>query len=508
MPTLNADREYDACVIGSGAAGSVVAAELATAGWDVLVVEQGKHEAPGTHLHQLIPTFETARARDGQGRWVEHGYPWSACCVGGGTRFYAGVSLRLRTIDFDPGAHVAADAMNPAWPYGYDALNEHYEWAEQRLGVSSDNGLDPTAPASPVGAMPAQRPSVRGAALARAAASLGLHPFPMPLAVSTLDRPGMPACTDATTCTDWVCPVGAKGDAWVRLLATSAITLLTRLKAIRLIESARGRVSGVECFGLDSGSGRSVTAKVYVLAANAVQTSALLLRSASRYSPAGAGNGSGLIGSGLCMKVAQNLTGHLDEPLPARPPRAGGRYVTVAISDYYYDAGGPGLGGLIYETGPLDPELLADARVMRLEVLLADQPLARNQVRLDRGSPDKLGLPRLVMDYRPHPLDLRRLAALRERGADLLRAAGAGRIVAEPPDFTLGSAHLHGTCRMGADPATSVCAPDGRMHEADNVFIADGSLFPYPGGVNPTLTIQAVARKVARAIMAEHHLGR
>ncbi|WP_216215542.1 GMC oxidoreductase [Amycolatopsis aidingensis] len=498
--------QYDACVVGSGAAGGVVAAVLVAAGWNVLVVEQGEHVPGGTYLHDLIPGFETARARTLEGEWTEDGYPWTASCVGGGTRFYAGVSLRLREIDFDASAYVASDALPPAWPFGYAQLRPHYDWVERRLGVTSDGGLDPHRPSPPLDLLPPHRQSARGAALAAAGRSLGMNPFPMPLAVTSRSFGDAPACTDLTTCTDYACPSGAKGDVYRRLLeplsAEPNLTVRTGLKALRLAEDRAGHVRELECLDLTTGARESVFARQFVVAANAIQTAALLLRSRSERSPDGLGNGNDLVGRGLCMKVGQNLTARLADDLPDTPPASGGRYVTVALTDHYLDADCPtGLGGLILETGPLDPAGRADPRLLRLECLLADQPMATNRVRLDWSTVDSLGLPRLVLDYRPHPVDLERLAYLRKRGGELLTAAGAVEVTAEPMDFTLGSGHLHGTCRMGSDPRSSVCDPAGRVHGVRNVVVADGALMPYPGGVNPALTIQAVAHRVARSLV-------
>jgi choline dehydrogenase-like flavoprotein len=297
-----------------------------------------------------------------------------------------------------------------------------------------------------------------------------------------------------------VCPTGAKGDAYERLLAPILgepnFALRTRLKALRLVERRRGQVSELVCKDLVSGQPERIRARLFVLAANAVQTSALLLRSRSEHSPAGLGNEHDMVGRGLCMKVGQNLTARLSRECARSIPRAGGRWSTVALSDYYLDHRCPtGLGGMIFETGPLDADGRADPLVLRVECLLGDQPLARNRVLADDSV--------VTMDYRPHPIDLGRLAFVRERATELLVAAGAVDVTAEPLDFTLGSCHFHGTCRMGTNPRTSVCDPAGRLHTADNVVVSDGALMPYPGGVNPTLTSQALAHRVAQDLRAQ-----
>ncbi|SDD38332.1 GMC oxidoreductase [Actinokineospora iranica] len=501
------ERRYDVCVIGSGAAGGVVASELVGAGWDVLVVEQGEHVPGGAYLVDLIPGYETARARTMTGEWTEEGYPWTACCVGGGTRFYAGVSLRMRRVDFDAAGHVAPDALPPAWPFGYDELRAHYDWAERALGITSDGGLDPQRPSPPLDLLPAHRPSARGAALVAAGRSLGMRPFPVPLAVASAAFGDAPACADLTACTDYACPSGAKGDVHQRLLGPLAgapnLTLRTGLKAVRLVQDRPGHVGGLDCLDLATGTRETVRAGMFVVAANAIQSAALLLRSRSEFAPDGLGNDHGMVGRGLCMKAGQHVRATLAEDLPEPLVAAGGRYATVALTDHYLDPDCPsGLGGLILETGPLDEDR-GNPRVLRVECLVGDQPMASNRVALDWSALDANGLPRLVIDYRPHPLDLERLAYLRKRAAELMTAAGATRVVTEPMDFPLGSAHLHGTCRMGTDPRASVCDPDGRVHATDNVRVADGALMPYPGGVNPTLTIQALAHRLATSLVVD-----
>jgi len=496
----SAGHRYDACIIGSGASGAVVASELVAAGWDVLVVEQGDHVAGGTYLHELIPTFETARARDNDGAWTDEGYPWTACCVGGGTRFYAGISLRLRRVDFDASDHVVADALPPAWPFGYDDLEPHYDWVERRIGITSHSDLDPSRPSRTLAVLPPHPPSLRAAALATAARGRGLQPFPLPLAVTSKPFGAAPVCSDLTTCTDFVCPTGAKGDVYQRLLApmlgSPNFELRARLKALRLEERGAGHVSELHCRDLDSGRDETIRASLFVVAANAIQSSALLLRSTSAHSPNGLGNGHDMVGRGLCMKVGQNVYGRLSEGLGGPIPVNGGRWATIGITDFYEHPDCPtGLGGLIYDTGPLDEGWRDDPRILRLECLLADQPMASNRVLVDGE--------RVTIDYRAQPTDLRRLAFLREHATELLRDAGAREVVPEPMDFTFGSGHLHGTCRMGEDVRTSVCAPSGRVHGFDNLVVADGSLMPFPGAVNPTLTIQATAHRVVTGLLAD-----
>lgn len=113
------------------------------------------------------------------------------------------------------------------------------------------------------------------------------------------------------------------------------------------------------------------------------------------------------------------------------------------------------------------------------------------------------GLPQIMIDYTTDPRDTARLAYMLQRSADWLKAVGANAIQHAPSNFAMGSTHLHGTCRAGDDARTSVVDANGRVHSLDNVYVADGSYMPYPGGLNPTLTIQANAFRIARLVAQE-----
>ena len=488
-PSALAARVFDSCIVGSGASGAIVAHELARHGWDVVILEQGGHMPPGATLADL-PAPERCRARDGTGRWGRRGFPWTACVVGGGTRFYCGVSFRMREVDFDASSHTVSEALDPRWPVRYENLRPYYDEVERLIGVARSNGGDPTEPPGATPPLPAHDPSAHGRLIAAAAADLRLHPFPTPLAIRSR---GDGTCTREGPCDQTACPVGAKGDVASRILdrlmRQPNVTLATHTRALRLVESAPGRIEGLECADLRNRRRLVVRARTYVLAANAIQSAALLLRSSSRWSPRGVGNRSGLLGCGLSLKPFAYVAGH------SHLSSADGLFSTVALTDYYVHPSFPtGLGGLIYEANPAG----AEPR-LRVECLVADQPLRRNRVRITRTR-DAFGLPELVIDYRPHPIDLARLAQLSERGVALLRHAGASAVEHETPAFTLGSGHLSGTCRPGADGATGVVDAVGTVHDGDAVVVADGATHPFGGAVNPTLTIQANALRIGRAL--------
>ncbi|HEU5375267.1 MAG TPA: GMC family oxidoreductase [Ktedonobacteraceae bacterium] len=503
---------FDVCIVGSGASGSFVADTLVQAGWNVLMIEQGERVQPGTNLDDYTPHYERAYARDQEGKWTLKGYPWSACALGGGTNFYAGVSFRLRLLDFDASAFVAPDALDVRWPIGYDDLAEYYDEVEQRLGVSRTIGLDPTEPPhTRPAALPPHAYSRRGSLLANAAEHLGLKPFPTPLAINSIPYNNFPACENLTCCTDYACPIQAKADMASRIILPLTkqpnFTLCTKVKAVRFLQQKSDTIDGLECLDLLNQRRFTIRARIFVLAANAVQSAALVLRSTTKWWPDGVGN-AGLVGRGLCFKLSEYVAGWavastasaLDD---AREQNLQGLYSTMSLTDYYQDADCPAqLGGLIYEANPWEPIPQSPEVLLRMECILADQPMWHNQVRLSNIQ-DEYGLPRLILNYHTHPLDASRLAYMTGKARGILQEAHAHDIEHELSYYTLGSTHLHGTCRAGVDEKTSVVNRYGRFHTLENLYAVDGSFMPYPGSVNPTLTIQANALRIARHL-AQH----
>jgi len=506
----DAKHVYDVCIVGSGAGGAAAAWALAHAGLDVLVLEQGPHVDEQTSYDQVLASSEPAWVRLENGSWGRIGHAWSTCNVGGGTVFYGGVCFRHRPVDFAADLVLPGAELPLTWPWSPEDLAPYYDSLEELLGVAGDDA----DPAAPLGGRPHLLPPVprspEGEIIAEAAAGLGLRPFATPLAVNTRRHRGRPACEPSQPCISHRCPSGAKGDAITALLgpllAAGRVRLFAGQKAVRLRRSEPGLVDDVECVGLVSGQWCAFRARCFVLACNAVQTAALLLRSRDGWSPRGLANDNGLVGAGLTFKLSEYLIGYgrCVPSAPAGHRRFGsGPFSTVSICDHYVEPSAPGgLGGLLYEARPEQTfGLGADECILRLECLVPDEPRLANQVRITE-EPGDLGVPDVVMDYQPHPRDLARLEHLLQRGEAILRKAGCDIVLREPSGYRLGSCHLHGTCRSGRDPRTSVTDPDGRLHHLENVYVADGSVLPFPGAVNPVLTIEALALRTAHRLAA------
>ncbi|WP_449105561.1 GMC oxidoreductase [Pseudomonas mohnii] len=489
------DEPFDVIIIGSGAAGAVAADTFVRAGLRTLVLEEGgrvKASATNADVDKLAGHALAGNSAQG---WNLRGWPWSTRNLGGGTVFYGGASFRYSEFDFDPSERIRVEGLPVKWPIGATDLAPFYNEMELRLSINQAEFESRQRPVANALSLPAEY-------LWEGALQLGLSPCTTPMAV---DRS---RCDHCSLCITVRCTRGAKCDVVNSLLAPLAnmphLKLLTGVKAIALTQEKSDRVSAVQCRDIATGQSRSIRGHRFVLACNAIQTAALLLRSITPHSPRGVGNEHDMVGRGLCMKLSEYSQGivHVDrQQIDDHPIGYRGPFSTVCTLNHYLDERCPtGVGGLIYEAKHDDWSLLqSDGLILRVETILADHPSLGNRIRLSTNT-DSWGLPLVMIDYTTNPKDLARLAYMVERSADWLKAAGARNIQHEASNFAMGSTHLHGTCRAGDDPRTSVVDRDGKIHSQDNVYVADGSYMPYPGGMNPTLTIQANALRIARTI--------
>jgi len=500
-------HRYDIIIIGTGAGGGTLAQALADSGARILVIERGDFvpreeenwnpEAVWKHLRYRIDEHWL----DERGRAFR---PYTHYCVGGNTKFWGSVLYRLRREDFEEVEH--ADGLSPAWPISYDDLEPYYERAEQLYHVRGLHGVDPTeVPRGPFpyGAVPH---SAMMDELVGQLRAFGLHPSPLPLG---LLRPGeADGCTLCNTCNSFPCKVGAKSDAEVCCLRQAimqpTVTLWTRAFVRRLLTNGCvRRVAAVEVER--NGETVRVEAPVVVVACGAVNSAALLLRSANDAHPDGLANSSGLVGRRYMAHLATMMQGF--HPFKRNETVF---QKTVAINDYYlrgtddmpYPLGqiqsqGRTHGVMAQTVVPWIPLWAYDAWVARgVDWLAISEDLPRDENRIT-VAPDG----RIQLHYRPNNVSSHeRLVVEMKR---ILRRLGFWVVVAHSHKEK-NTTHQCGTLCFGTDPRRSVLDPFCRTHDVDNLFVVDASFFPSSAAVNPGLTIAAQALRVADHIRDTH----
>ena len=536
--------DFDAVIVGAGAGGGVIARELCAAGWRVALIEKGRNPWPNlgadTLRGSLLGNDEVRRRRfyafhdplieprtfrassDATATRAE--FQGLGVGVGGGTVQYDGDSPRVQRADLallsTYGPVAGADVVD--WPLTYEKLEPAYDAVEALIGVQGLANADPFAESRNPYPMPPGYPSRAGLVLSAGAEALGLHPHPMPMAINSMGYGGRPACANCGFCNAG-CPINAKGSTAVTVvrdaLQTGNLTLLSECCVTEVLVTESGEAATGVRYVDPAGDQQTLTATHVVLAANAIETPRLLLASTSHAHPNGLGNASALVGRHLMFHMVFSAVGVFDAEI--RSYR--GRVVTHALADWtvpdgtsdWVRGGYVELGGSIHpvEEGIAYPWQLHRTymldgkwrrRIASVTMIGEDVPVATNRVELDPDLHDVYGRPVARVTYGRHTHDQAVIDRYMPRLRDVAEAAGAVEVM--EMDFLAydgvpNTRHLHGTTRMGTDPATSVCDAYGRLHTVANVWIADGGLFPTSTSFNPTLTQQALAWRTARHML-------
>ena len=496
--------ETDIAIIGSGMGGGSLAYALRDSGAEVLIIEQGDF-LPVERENWSFDAVHT------QGRY-KNSAPWRDAAtgqefvpgnyhyVGGSTKLYGATLPRFREHDFGAIEHV--DGVSPAWPIDYADLESFYGQAEQMFWVHSNKGEDPTDPWRstdyPFPGVPHEGAMAR---LVESARRQGLHPFSAPQALDRRDGGG---CVLCYTCDSFACMVDAKGDADVAAVRPALraesknVRLLTNAEVTRLDTDTSGRQ--VTAAQISHRSRRiTVRAKRFVVACGAVNTAALLLRSASTTHPRGLANSSDQVG--------RNYMAHVTTFFLAIDPRRKNDAVyqkTIGINDWYtagpdnrYPLGNvQGLGKL---RGPqakigqprLPMPILDEVTKYTLDLFLQteDLPLPENRVALDDSG--QITLTRRETNLAAHhDLIARMKRVVRKAGFPVVLTRSLG---------VEATSHQCGTARMGDDPAHSVVDAGLRAHDLDNLWIADSSTFPSSAAVNPAITVAALSLRLGNS---------
>lgn len=542
----------DVLIVGSGAGGGPLALVLSQAGFDVLVLEKG-------------PLFSREDYRNQDELAIQRGvfFPrldqdphtvvtpitrqpvptllgWTASCVGGGTVHMGSFLYRFHPDDFRVRSRFGTYEEVADWPYGYDELEPYYTRAEWEVGISGLGGASPFEgwrsrpyPMPPLSAHPLT------VELEAACRRRGLHPFPTPRGINSLPYQGRPPCDPCDFCTGYGCPIGARGTSQEALLSraeqTGRCRVVPRAMVRQVTVDDQGRADG--CLWLDeAGEEHEVRSRLVCVCCSAVESARLLLLSKCSRFPDGLANDHGLVGRhlqfhGVTLGFGAFRRGlHPDLPLAGRRP-----FLDRSILDHYFLPPGVGeieKGGLLrFGLAQLQPiaearqlaaaggkllwgeelarrlhQRFVEERRVEFEVFHDFFPNARTFVELDPEVCDRWGLPvaRIHLDLTSH----QRIAGywVGQRALEIL-----GDLGADDAGFNVvggtSSYLVHGTCRAGRDPATSVLDEHCRAHAVPNLFVVDGSFMPTSGGAAPTLTILAASFRTADHIVARARRG-
>jgi choline dehydrogenase-like flavoprotein len=504
-------NQYDVIIIGTGAGGGALAQRLAPSGKRILILERGtflpqEKENWNTKAVFLENRYHTTEVwQDSEGKPL---HPQTAYWVGGNTKVYGAALFRLRERDFEEVRH--QDGISPEWPLKYRDYQSYYDEAELLYQAHGERGTDPTEPPT---SQPYPQPPVshepRIQELYDELSKGGYHPFPCPVGIKLNEQIRWQSqCIRCDTCDGFPCLVEAKSDAdnnCIRpIFKLPNITLLTGAYVSKLTTNATGsEVTGVEV-EFDGGQRKETySAAIVVVACGAINSAALLLRSANSAHPTGLANSSDLVGRNFMFHKAAIVLSIGLKPNPSKFMK------TIAVNDFYfgekdfpYPMGGIQLiGSFKWEMMKGEAPALTPPIVLKTLkshsvpwwLTTEDLPSHQNRVRWIAGKG-------IQLDYTPNNDEAYR--RLSTRWQEVLKQVDGGHSYI-PDEFYLkktipleGVGHQNGTCRFGSDTKTSVLNLDCRTHDIANLYVVDGSFFPSCGAVNPSLTIIANALRV------------
>lgn len=541
-------KPVDFAIIGSGAAGGIIAKELSTAGFDVVVFEQGPYRKTEDFGHdelEVIVQENLMGGGSGKNRQTFRQFEdevavepasipaWYAQTVGGASVHFTANFWRFRELDFKERSLLGpiSGTTFADWPISYEELEPYYTKVDWEIGVSGAPGPFDSFRSKPF-PMPPMPIKSSGVLMERGAAKLGWHAQPEPLAINSQPFNGRPPCMNCGYCMFFGCEIGAKSSTLATMIPLAEASGHCEIRAesavFRIDTDDKGHASEVLYFDQD-GNEQAQRARAVVVCGNGAETPRLLLMSETDRFPDGLANSSGFVGRNLMFNAHSGAYAVFDQPLNDYK----GVQVTRIVHDFYetdeargfYGGGGidarplwsatpilHALHGMPPDTpkwGAAYKEELAHNFTRQMVLIASTTSLAldRNNITLDPDTKDYWGRPSLRMTYFDHEDDLATVSFLRDRCVELADAAGASKSWLHPVAPATNSAHLLGTCRMGDDPATSVVDRDHRSHDVPNLFICDGSSFVTSGRGQPTMTIMALAFRAADKIKAAAAAG-
>lgn len=508
MRTHREDEAVDFAIVGTGAGGGTLACRLAEAGFSVVAFDAGTWWRPLEDFasdersqHDLY--WNDDRIVDGDDP-VALGSNNSGRAVGGSTVHYQMVSLRFRPEWFKARSQLG---YGHDWPVSWEEMEPYYEEVEEALKIAGPVRYPWGRRRGPYPYRP-HEVNAAGLKLAEACEALGVPWSPTPLATLSAPRGLAHPCVYRGFC-KYGCSTNAKQSAltvWIPRAVAAGAEIRDAAMVGRVETNDRGRATGV-LYRRGGGDWRRQKARNVVVAGYSVETPRLLLNSATDRFPDGLANSSGLVGAALMVHSNHASWARFPEEIRwyKGPPSMAacehwnytddgkdfpGHYAFMSQGpmpvEWAHEVANTGLWGM-----PLRQKMADYNHHAGLRIVGETLPQDANRVRL-ADQVDENGLPVARVTFGYHEDDKRLFRHAMRFMEEGLRAIGGSAVFSSSS-----TAHLMGGCRFGTDPRTSVADADGRTWDIPNLWICDGSLFPTSGGVNPSLTIQALACRIA-----------
>jgi len=509
-------NHYDIIIIGTGTGGSTMAYKLAATGKKILILERGgfiPKEKQNWDPHEVVTL---GRYRPKEDWFDENGRPFKPYIhynVGGNSKMYGAALFRFRESDFEEVKHHGG--VSPAWPFGYDTLENYYDQAEKLYSVHGKRGVDPSEPTAksdyPLPALPYE-PLILD--LEKKLHQLGLKPFPLPMGVRLpQDYTANEAPVTLENFDGFPDPTDSKADGQVSglrpALMNKNVTMMTHAYVEKLLTDASGE-KVVAALAVINGERIKFSADTFIVAGGAVNSAALFLRSANEMHPDGLANSSGQVGRNLMLHHNGCLVAFTKKKNDCVFQKS------LGIADYYHGSDDSEFPlGEIQLMGRNDPDTILwmgetlfpgksynELKEMSIDFWLTaeDLPSPDNRVVLRQDGNIQVNYNR--NNYTAYEKLKEKLKTIFEKLGEL------------DPDYkdvkwggydldVSGMSHQNGTLRFGKDPRSSVLDLNCKTHDLENVYIVDASFFPSCGAFNPALTIAANALRVGDHLINE-----
>ena len=511
------DGKVDVCIVGCGAGGSVLAKELAEAGWKVVVLEAGDWLSTDEDLRQdevhMLGKFDWDDRRwlDGDEQ-LQMGHRRDGRGVGGGTLHYGGVALRYWPEDFE---RKKRDGVGEDWPVSYAELEPYYDQVESEMALSGPETM-PWGPKRRAYPQPPHRTTARDQFIARGMSKLGMEWVTTPLAILTAEHEGRSPCMNYGYC-QWGCLSRAKTSThlnYVPKAVKAGAEIRTNVRVTQVEVDDSGRATAFVYS--EDGKSRRQEADVLVLSAFCIENPRLLLHSATTRFPDGIANSSGTVGRYVMAHIADSHLARFPDPVHAWSTAPG-----TLLSQHHYGTqkDRPFTGGWSWMTASHFPAEFGSTLVKCEEGIWGSRlvdylekypyfaalgtegeclPYAENRVELTNET-DEFGVPRpkVTFSYKDNEKAMRQ--EIHRVGRQILEAAGAEEVL-----ISEGNDHTMGGCRMGDDPQNSVVDRNLKTHDHPNLFICDTSVFVTSAGAQPSQTNMALATRLGAHLSSGH----